>query len=112
MDVEETIKTLKGVKNARKDLKTALDICKKSRILCVVLMIITCCVVPYLLTKASILCHIFGGLGIAFFIMMMLGLINLRKEIKKTQTYIENAEFLESYWKGALWENGYDWRKV
>jgi hypothetical protein len=34
------------------------------------------------------------------------------KQNKEFEKHIENAKFLESYYKGELMEHGYDWRKV
>jgi hypothetical protein len=70
----------------------------------------------YFITSALV--YPWGGIGYfmsGVLTIMIPGLIkvmvNGEKDIKKNNKHIENAEFLESYWKGELMEQGYDWRK-
>jgi hypothetical protein len=73
----------------------------------------------YVFTITVSFVHPWGAIGyftagiLTLFAMgIVTSMLQQEKLRKENEVHMESAKFLESYYKGTLMENGYDWRKV
>ena len=109
---EEIVEKIRKLRIAKRDITVYLKAQKLAKLFFIFLFfssVFLCTIV--LLGEAG---YMYFAAGFFFFfgLSTIPATIKIEKDINNLVKDVENADFLESYWKADLLEWGYDWRKL